>query len=458
MSAISKSLKIRISISTLWLMIGALVICVVADDSYSDFNITKFLFLLIALNLPLIIYWLGFWIWGEGYILNLCKTNFGRINHSIQNGLLDEKPWSEAVVHPWRRYFARMLDISIYAAIFTCLILSIPSVYTYMMNMEMIIVNLIIFFFSTCCSAIVMGATGSSVGKLLFGIKVRNQDYNKLSFKDACGRELRIWISGQGFGIPLISSITALFAYFQLKKNGMTLWDKTGEHRVIYANNSIKQISMNIAGVALLFAVIAFLNLWVNLKTQEYTNTNPVNTNTTIIADNSVDQKTPPSEFEKFLAGEDRLNTVPQKLPADDTSACPEEIQEYTFGSVPKFKGRLDETLVRDCFSNFISENDGKIVYIDAFIPKEIAYGDDNISFRYDCEYEYGCAGDEYLIRAPEESDTMYQYISRLEEYHIKGYWTIMANTALNQGIWSNVLSGIAIEDIYSSQDNIGNE
>jgi len=42
-----------------------------ASNSYIGFNLSSFLIFFILINFPILIYWLGFWIWGDGYLLRI---------------------------------------------------------------------------------------------------------------------------------------------------------------------------------------------------------------------------------------------------------------------------------------------------------------------------------------------------------------------------------------------------
>ncbi len=63
----TKSKKIKISVCILWSIVTMLIAGGLAQE-YSSFNFLTFLGAFTVLNLPLLMYWLGFWIWGDGYI------------------------------------------------------------------------------------------------------------------------------------------------------------------------------------------------------------------------------------------------------------------------------------------------------------------------------------------------------------------------------------------------------
>jgi hypothetical protein len=83
MKDLPKSLKVKISISILWAVLVELFSGLIAGDSYSGFSFGAFLGVSTALNFPLLIYWLGFWVWGEGYLFKTFKYIFGRFSKYI---------------------------------------------------------------------------------------------------------------------------------------------------------------------------------------------------------------------------------------------------------------------------------------------------------------------------------------------------------------------------------------
>jgi hypothetical protein len=65
---LSKSIKIKISISIIWVLISFLCSLMLTESSYSNLSYAKFAVSVILLNFPVIIYWLIFWTWGEGKV------------------------------------------------------------------------------------------------------------------------------------------------------------------------------------------------------------------------------------------------------------------------------------------------------------------------------------------------------------------------------------------------------
>lgn len=78
MPDLSKLQKIRISLTILWVICTALISGFVAKD-YSYFNFLTFIGALVFLNLPTLLYWLGCWIWGGGFLFKVIAWPFKKI-------------------------------------------------------------------------------------------------------------------------------------------------------------------------------------------------------------------------------------------------------------------------------------------------------------------------------------------------------------------------------------------
>lgn len=80
--------------------------------------------------------------------------------------------------------------------------------------------------------AAMLSALGTTPGKAIFDIRVRNHNGSRLDFQQALIRASRIWIRGEGLALPLISLITHFSAYKRLSESGITSWDHEGGHLV----------------------------------------------------------------------------------------------------------------------------------------------------------------------------------------------------------------------------------
>jgi hypothetical protein len=127
-------------------------------------------------------------------------------------------------VRPWVRYFARFIDYIIIGFLFGFTIAAIAPDFTYRTNSS--ILGLIAIGIWIFIESALLSTWGTTPGKWLFKTEVRLVNGNKLSFNDAIGRSLDVWVRGVAFGLPLISLITMIIGYQTLTKNKVANWDK----------------------------------------------------------------------------------------------------------------------------------------------------------------------------------------------------------------------------------------
>lgn len=117
----------------------------------------------------------------------------------------DEKPLpQDSFWHPWRRYFARTLDLGLYGLFLSAVfslgfhvpveeLTSAPArlLLGWFANLPMLLLE-----------PFLLSRWGTTPGKALFGIKVLDSEGQKLSLKKARERTMGVFSKGMGYGIP----------------------------------------------------------------------------------------------------------------------------------------------------------------------------------------------------------------------------------------------------------------
>jgi len=134
--------------------------------------------------------------------------------------------------HPWRRFYARTIDLFLISFVVVALVGSVFSFFVPHMVDEIMrtfknpfLSGVIVYVFWVPIEAFFLSRVGATPGKSLFGIQVLDKSGHRLSYPDAMQRTFLLWIKGEGLGIPLVAIVTRLFAYKRLKNTGTTLWD-----------------------------------------------------------------------------------------------------------------------------------------------------------------------------------------------------------------------------------------
>lgn len=159
-------------------------------------------------------------------------------------------------VRPWVRYLARLTDIWLFSMVVGFAIgIYAPSI----LNVPNIVLTMGILFAWVFQESILLANCGTTPGKWLFKINVRDSRGRKLSFSDALNRSFSVLLKGFGAGIPFISFFALLSSRSKLKRDGVTTWDEEGgyvvTHEKIGAARSIV--------IAAIIFVFLFLNAWV---------------------------------------------------------------------------------------------------------------------------------------------------------------------------------------------------
>lgn len=115
---------------------------------------------------------------------------------------------------PWRRYFARMLDYSLYLALWELFLCLVPRVNILDAPLWLNVVNAAVAMGLMCVlEAAFLHFLGTTPGKALFGLKLTRSDGSHLGFLDALWRTGRAVLLGLGLMIPLVSLVALILSY-----------------------------------------------------------------------------------------------------------------------------------------------------------------------------------------------------------------------------------------------------
>jgi len=99
-------------------------------------------------------------------------------------------------------------------------------------------------------TGLIIGLTGSSLGKVIFGVKITKLDGSLIGPVDGISRDINVWVKGLGLGIPIVALFTQGAAYQRLKGTGVTSWDE-GMYLVKYRKTGPLQYALNTLGLVL---------------------------------------------------------------------------------------------------------------------------------------------------------------------------------------------------------------
>jgi len=122
----------------------------------------------------------------------------------------------------------------------------LASVYEPALGVPDILFGILLLFAYAFVESAMLASWGTTPGKALLRIRLRNSDGTKLSYADGLSRAFKVLIRGQGIGLPLVALFTQIHAYNRLTNQGVTSWDEDGDfdvsHQVIGAWRTILTI------------------------------------------------------------------------------------------------------------------------------------------------------------------------------------------------------------------------
>lgn len=127
-------------------------------------------------------------------------------------------------LHPWRRYFARMIDGGIYGTAFMLLFYLMFHIEDSIVSKVCLtVLGMMVFILA---ESVLLSCFGTTIGKWLFGIRVLSKDGKKLTWREAAERTGMVLWRGVAFEIPLWN-IYRLYKSYDAYTDGETLvWDE----------------------------------------------------------------------------------------------------------------------------------------------------------------------------------------------------------------------------------------
>lgn len=181
----------------------------------------------------------------------------------------DKGAWTDTHPHPWRRYFARIFDIAVIGSLTWILI----SILFFLIDPVAATSFFALFdgpggkFLDAILTAAVtipgvtlmIGLTGVSVGKWVFGVKVVTPEGRPIGLAAAFSREIQVWTRGLAFAIPLVSLFTLIVAYRTLVDERRSSWDPRRERIVLHRPMNALQIVLIVLSIPVLVALRLYL-------------------------------------------------------------------------------------------------------------------------------------------------------------------------------------------------------
>jgi uncharacterized RDD family membrane protein YckC len=149
---------------------------------------------------------------------------------------------------PWTRFFARLLDYSL----FYCLLI-LPFFFASLIDNDLIhfaAIYLIPLLWIPL-EALFISLLGTTPGKFLFGIFIKDAGNKKIPFTKALKRSFKVWYKGVFGNLPLINLYYVVKRFLEIRKNGLLSFDK--EAGIIFYQKRKRSIRTTLASCMLGF-------------------------------------------------------------------------------------------------------------------------------------------------------------------------------------------------------------
>jgi len=154
---------------------------------------------------------------------------------------------------PWLRLWARGLDLFYHSFVIGLVWHAADPGGLQRMNSIVLTVGFMLLW--VVPESLYMLAFGTTPGKLLLRIRVRDAEGERMNGAQVWRRSFLVWLFGMGAGIGILTIIANIVAYRRLKNDGVTSWDRTMGLHVSYG-----RLGMLRAFVAL--ALVAFMAIY----------------------------------------------------------------------------------------------------------------------------------------------------------------------------------------------------
>ncbi|AMJ40558.1 RDD family protein [Anaerotignum propionicum] len=147
--------------------------------------------------------------------------------HEPEKILIYGQNYRNQVFRPWRRYFARGLDLSIYQMI-------LDAILGFVFHVSLLNEGWVVRIVETIVAVVMMllieplllNRFGTTFGKWVFGLRVEKADGSPLSYKDGLRRTWGMIGKGQGYEIPIYNLVRLYKSYKLCKAKEVQPWDE----------------------------------------------------------------------------------------------------------------------------------------------------------------------------------------------------------------------------------------
>ena len=175
-----------------------------------------------------------------------------------------ESPEESALAAPWPRFWARHFDMLITVSFLAALVGAVvPSISDAVapgsgrLNGQLL--GWILLPFAMVVDAGIYAAFGTTLGKAIVGVSVRDSDGGRLGLARYLRRNFGVWWAGLGTGFPLVSLVTLSRAYGKAKTQEPLSWEEATDARSLDVGVSTARTTLAaVLYIAITAALVGF--------------------------------------------------------------------------------------------------------------------------------------------------------------------------------------------------------
>ena len=134
--------------------------------------------------------------------------------------------------HPWRRYFARGIDLTIVGLMVS--FVQFVLLHHNLVNIskgENVLCGLAGWGLLVLIEPLLLARFGTTAGKWCMGITVTRPDGERLSYSEALNRTALVWFYGAGLGLPLVELVCSYLSYRRYTRGEELAWEEGSVER-----------------------------------------------------------------------------------------------------------------------------------------------------------------------------------------------------------------------------------
>lgn len=151
----------------------------------------------------------------------------GGLRQSMFGSVQDVEP---EICIPWRRYFARTLDLNMYTLlwyVFLTLVLKVDIINRGALGI--LLDNLVACFIMVIAEPIFLAWTGTTPGKAILGISVMHSDERRLTYRESLVRTWKLFLYGMGLSVPVLTVARYIKSYNTCNEGGLLEWESRSD-------------------------------------------------------------------------------------------------------------------------------------------------------------------------------------------------------------------------------------